>query len=109
MTPDQSTPIIPLLGRVFWIMVGPLVLTLLTFTIIRIGSGWLTAADIAFFVVLGGMVLGRWLEFRGGSPQTSTGEPATAAHLRRYAVGTILVGLLIWVVANLIGNHLLER
>jgi hypothetical protein len=40
------------------------------------------------------------------NPQTSTDE---SAHLRRYVLGTIPLGLDVYVRANLIGNHLLIR
>lgn len=95
--------------RVFWMMIGPLALLLLTFNIVKIGNGWLTAADFAFLAVLGGVILARWLEFRGGNPQTATGEPAAPAHLRRFVMAAIPVGLGVWIIANLIGNHWLAR
>jgi hypothetical protein len=55
------------------------------------------------------MLLGRWLEFRGGHAQTATGEPATRADLRRYLVTATVVGLLVWVAANVVANHWLAR
>ena len=55
------------------------------------------------------MLLGRWLEFRGGNPQTTTGEPATPADLRRYVLTLIVAGPILWALANLIGNHVLAR
>ena len=48
-------------------------------------------------------MLGRWLEFRGGQPKTSTGEPATAADLRRYLLMTSTLGIVVWIVANVLG------
>ena len=107
MTPTTSPLVI--LARVYWMMLGPLLLALLAFTIIDRGNGWFTPADLAFLVVLGGLLLARWLEFRGGNPQTSTGEPATPAHLRRYVCGAVLLGFAAWGVANLLGNHWLSR
>jgi hypothetical protein len=109
MMPTQSDASLPVfLGRLFWMMVGPLILVLLAFTIVIKGSGWLTLPDLAFLGVLGSLLLARWLEFRGGNPQTSTGEPATSAHLRRYAISTIVLGVSAWVAANFVGNHLLN-
>jgi hypothetical protein len=75
------------------------------FAIVSNRGGWLTAADVIYFVALGAMLLGRWLEFQGGSPQKATGEPATAEDLRRFVFVAGPVGLAIWVIANLIGNH----
>lgn len=89
----------------FWIMLGPGILFLLGLSIARGGGGWFTLKDIAFVAVLAGLVLGRFVEFRGGDPRTATGEPATREHLRRYIVLILTIGLGVWIVANLIGNH----
>jgi hypothetical protein len=88
----------------FWMMIGPALLFLLAVAIGREGGGWLTPQDIAFFAVLCGMILGRLLEFRGGDPRTADGQPATKAHLRRYAAAVLAIGLGVWTAANLIAN-----
>lgn len=95
------------LARLFWIFVGPLALAVLAFAIVKTGNGWLTGPDFAFLGLLAGVMLARCLEFRGGHAQTADGEPATPAHLRRYLVGATLIGLAVWVVANVIGNNVL--
>jgi hypothetical protein len=92
-------------SRIFWVILGPMLLALLTMGIVSRGNGWLTLLDLAFLAVLVAVIGARWIEFHGGAAQTSTGEPATAAHLRKYAVVTIVVGLGVWIVANLLGNH----
>ena len=61
-------------------------------------------SDLTYFLVLGGMALGRWTEFQSGQPLTATGEPATPAHLRRYLPGLSTLGLGIWIAANVLGN-----
>ena len=105
MSTSTSTPLIPVLGRLFWLMAGPLGLVLTLYFIVTSGTGWTTLADLIYFLLLGGMVLGRWLEFRGGNPRDSLGEPVTAADLRRYALKVALVGPAVWVAANVLGNH----
>lgn len=107
----DNTPISgsSVLARVCWMMIGPMVLALLAFHIVSAGSGWFTPADFAFLAVLGGTVLARWVEHRGGHAQTATGEPATADHLRRYVLGAMLLGLGAWSLANLLGNHWLAQ
>ena len=93
------------LARMFWIQLGPMILIILALNIIMYGRGWFTALDLIFLALLGGLVLARWFEFRGGNPLTSTGEPATKSHLRRYAIGSTIAGLGTWVFANLLGNY----
>ena len=101
----ESQPGGSCLSRLLWMMIGPMILMLLTVNIINSGSGWLTAADVAFFVVLGIMLLARWFDFRAGNPRTISGDPATPRHLRRYLPLTLVIGLGVWAAANAIGNH----
>lgn len=106
-SPQDATSVLGLLGRFFWMMVGPLLLIVLAVSILTSGGGWWTAADAAFVVVLAGMLLGRWLEFRSGNARTSYGEPAPPEHLKRYAAVAAGTGAALWTVANLLGNHIL--
>ncbi len=108
MDSSDTTRLIPVFGRLFWMMVGPIALVMATYFIVSSGGGWTTAADLLFFVILGGMIVGRWLEFRGGRPQTQTGEPATAADLRRYILMVVTAGPTVWVIANILGNYVLR-
>jgi hypothetical protein len=109
MAGSNTTPLIPLFGRLFWMMIGPLALVLTIYFIATSGTGWTTTADLLYFVILGGMAIGKWLEFRGGSPETTTGEPATVADLRRYILMLVTIGPVVWVLANLVGNYLLAK
>lgn len=107
MANEETTSVLAILCRVFWMLLGPMFLGLTAFLVIRVGNGWLTIADFAYLAVLGGMMLARWLEFQLGRPLTAEGEPATPGHLRRYLIGLGVIGLAVWVIANVIGNHAL--
>lgn len=93
------------LGRMIWMMIGPATLFLLGLNIVLNGGGWLSKKNIAFLAVLGVMIIGRFLEFRGGDPRTASGEPATRDHLRRYIMLVLVTGLGVWTIVNLIGNR----
>jgi hypothetical protein len=108
MRDSQSAALSPIFGRLIWMLVGPMALTLLTFAIVSERGGWFTVFDVFFFVVLGVMFLGRWLEVRGGSPQTSFGEPATESDFRRYVLAASVGAPVVWVLANLLANHWLS-
>jgi hypothetical protein len=109
MTPNQpTTSVLVCFSRVFWMILGPMMIAVLTFTIIRIGNGWFTFADFAFLAALGTLLLARWMEFRGGDPHTATGGPASRGHLRRYALTALPLGLGVWVFANVLGNHVMK-
>jgi hypothetical protein len=102
----NSSSVLVVFGRAFWIMIGPMLLTA-TALMILTKPGWRTGADITFLATLAGMILGRLLEHLGGNPQTSTGEPSTPADLRRFVLFTLVGGLALWLVANLIANYVL--
>jgi hypothetical protein len=87
------------LGRLTWMLLGPMALLLATLSLFTRGRSTFGTADGAFFAALGAMLLGRWLDFRGGTPLTADGEPATAAHLRRFVLWTTVAGAAIWAAA----------
>jgi hypothetical protein len=109
MRDSQSPALSAIFGRLIWMLVGPMALVLMTFAIVSEGGGWLTGFDISFFLILGAMFLGRWLEFRGGRPQKATGEPATQRDFRRYVLTAAIAAPVVWVLANLVGNHWLSH
>jgi hypothetical protein len=117
MNPNlESTPAKPgeirsfwVLGaRLTWIIVGPVALLGISYGIVYGGYGWLTGLDAAFGTVAGLMLLGRWSEQRSGSATTLTGEPATSEQLKRYVTILIPAAAALWVIANLVGNHVLK-
>jgi hypothetical protein len=94
-------------ARVTWFFLGPAALMLILVGIVSRGDGWLTALDAAFGVVVGLMILGRWVEQRSGAAMTVTGQPATVAQYRRYITRLPPAAVAVWVVANVLGNHIL--
>jgi hypothetical protein len=107
--PDDNTgqtsslgALVAVLGRLLWMFVGPLALTVLACSLALKSTGLFTVADAAYFGVLGAMLLGRWLEFRGGSPQTMTGERATDRDLRQYLLWAAILGFAVWVIIALV-------
>lgn len=97
-----------LIGRILWMMVGPVTLLLIALQIAREWDGWFSLPSLAYIVVLLATFLGRWMEFQGGFPKTATGEPATTDHLRRYALASSTIGIAVWFIANLVGDHLID-
>ena len=92
-------------ARLFWMMVGPASLAVFTIFIMRRDVSWLSFPNIAFLVVLASMIFARWWEFRGHNPTTGWGEPATPADLRKYVLSTTVIGLCIWLGANLLRTY----
>ncbi|MCI0381313.1 MAG: hypothetical protein L0215_27320 [Gemmataceae bacterium] len=109
MPATEGITLFTILCRLTWMLFGPFALMFAAFSIVRLGESWLTAADIAFFVILGVMLLGRYLEFQSGQAQTASGEPATRAHLVRYLTVMPVVAIGAWVLLNLVAVHWLAR
>jgi hypothetical protein len=105
MDTNQPTPGYAGFGRLFWVVLGPMLLSITTMHIFLNGTGWHTAADYVFFAILATMILGRWLEVLGGVPLTSTGEPATPRDFNRYVVFVLGAGIAIWITVNAFGNR----
>jgi hypothetical protein len=95
-------------ARLTWVPLGPLALLGIIGGIVSQGTGWFTGLDAAFGVVLGLMLLGRWVEYRSGSATTVTGEPATPEQFRRYMTFLPPLAVAVWIVANAVGNHVLK-
>jgi len=104
MTDETVTSTSAFLGRITWMMLGPMVLVLAAVAILKNADGWFAPLDAAYFAVLGLILLGRWAEYSSGGAKTANGEPATPAQYRNYMVATPMLGLAGWVIANLIGN-----
>ena len=95
-----------LLGRLMWMVLGPMLLLVITYAIVT-SEGWFTISDAAFAVVIGLMLGGRSIEQRSGTAMTATGEPATIEHFERYVKILLPVAAVVWVVANVMGNLIL--
>ena len=79
-------------ARIFWFVIGPAILLLLTLSLSSKGSGWFTPLDLAFLLVLAAVIFARWFEFRHGNAKTATGGPTTFAGFRLFVVGALFIG-----------------
>jgi len=105
--PREITSVTVLGARITWVAWGPMVLAFTTLGIVSRGNGWLTGLDLFFAAVVGSMILGRWVEQRSGAATTLDGEPATPRHYTRYVRLLLSAALVVWIIANVLGNHIL--
>lgn len=96
-----------LLGRLMWMLFGPVILAYTIYIIVSRGEGWLTPWDAVFVIVAALMIGGRWIEQRSGTAMTATGERATPEDFARYVRILLPAAIGVWIVANVVGNHLL--
>jgi hypothetical protein len=83
---------------------GPAILALLAYAMATAEKSWFAARSIAFLVVLILVVVARWTD-----PLNSFGEPSTPDVLKRYVIGAVGIGIVVWVLANLLGNQFLAQ
>jgi divalent metal cation (Fe/Co/Zn/Cd) transporter len=95
-------------ARLTWVILGPIAFVLLVVGIVQRGNGWLTGLDGLFGLVVGLMILGRWVEQRSGAATTLTGNPATLQQCKRYIAILSGVAVVTWTAANILGNHILR-
>jgi hypothetical protein len=93
--------------HLLWLFIGPFALLLFLMNIARTGSGWLTGLDLGLLIVVILMLCARWIDQRSGQATTVYGEPSTWADFRRYALTLPVLAGVAWIVANVIGNHIL--
>ncbi|MFH1417304.1 MAG: hypothetical protein ABII12_03345 [Planctomycetota bacterium] len=103
---DGNSSGVVLLGRLVWVILGPMFALLITCVIVN-RAGWFTPWDAALGIVVALMVGGRWVEQRSGSAMKATGEPATVEHYKRYVRVLLPLAAGVWVAANVLGNHIL--
>lgn len=83
-------------AHLFWIFVGPVVMALLLISIAMRRTVDISATDIAFFLVAGAVLACRWIDQRSGQATTGTGQLATWADFRRYAIRLPPTAIGIW-------------
>ncbi|MBN1511695.1 MAG: hypothetical protein JXB13_06750 [Phycisphaerae bacterium] len=105
--PGQITSLRVLAARMIWVFFGPVALALILWQIVACGDGWRTTLDVLFAAVLALMLLARWVEQRSGEATTLMGEPATPRHWRRGSAMLFVGAIAVWVLANVLGNHVL--
>jgi hypothetical protein len=93
--------------RIFWMLLGPAVLFAILFGNTMEDKSWFSGADLAFFILLGLVVLARWVEQRSGQCTLADGQASTWKDFRRYVGVVVPVALAIWAASNVIGNYLI--
>lgn len=105
---DVRMTVSGLLARTTWLLAGPFALLVTLYGIVNTSSGWVTTLDAVFFVIVGLMIGCRWAEQRSGQGTSAYGEPSTWADFQRYVKALVPLALGAWMVANVLGNHILS-
>lgn len=109
MANQESKSLLTLFVRMYWMILGPMLIFLMAFAVVWVGGGWRTTADFGYLAAVLATMLARWFDFHLGHPETAKGKPATPRDLSRYVIGVGAIGLALWIVANLVGNYVLAN
>ena len=97
---DKQRGILAILARTFWMFLCNFALMVCAANIFMGESKSTRTSDIIFWCVVPAMIIVRFLDIKFLDGQTATGEPATLAHWRRYAVLLIVISAIIWSAAH---------
>ena len=91
--------------RLWWMFLGNAVFLFSGLYIAVGGRGWrLSLVDVVFWAATVSLLFARFLDISWYRGSTSTGEPTTMAHWRRYAVLLLVISVALWV-----GAHFVSR
>ena len=97
----SNTSVLGCLIPTFWMLVGNGILALCAVAIAARSASF-SAADLFYWLTVGGLLAARYVDIRYLNGRTAEGKPATPAHWRRYAVILIAVSAVAWIVAHAI-------
>jgi len=100
MHTKPTTSGVVVLARMFWLLIGPATLSITAIAIAENHTGWFGPRSIGFLVVLGLVILSRWLD-----PETSDGDPVTPKQRGIYMILAVIFGLTGWAAANMLGVY----
>lgn len=96
----QFTPPAGCLLRIFWMMIGNLILLVSAFGIAQSQSGFLGVADAFYWGTVGCLLAARYVDVRHLKGLTADGAPASMAHWRRYAVFVLIAATGLWLAVH---------
>jgi hypothetical protein len=89
--------------RLFWMIVGNALLFLCAMAIAQGTSSWFSPIDALFWIIVGSLLITRYVDIRYFNGMTGDGDAATMADFRRYAVLLAMIAFCLWVGAHVLG------
>lgn len=93
----KSNPM--LFARMFWALLGPMLMAPALMGIFLRDRDSLGLSDAFFLLIVLGMLIGRWMDYRYGSGKSSTGEPSTHGEFMRYILLVAIGAAAAWLIA----------
>ena len=97
---SKQDSIVGLLARIFWMLIGNMVLAISMIIIIQHKGSMFHAADLVFWITIAAIILVRYLDIKFWGGLTAAGGPATIANWNRYAAALLIGSAVVWVVLH---------
>jgi len=103
---SKQDSIAGLLARMFWMLIGNMVLVISIIIIIQHKGPMFHAADVVFWVTIAALILVRYLDIKFWGGMTAAGGPATIANWNRYAAALLIGSVGVWALSHVV-NYLI--
>ena len=97
---SKQDSILGLLARIFWMLIGNMVLAISMIIIIQHKGSMFHAADLVFWITIAAIILVRYLDIKFWGGLTAAGGPATIANWNKYAAALLIGSAVVWVVLH---------
>ena len=93
--------------RVFWALIGNVILFFTAIVILRHKGEAFHTADIVFWGIVMALALARYLDIKLWDKSDATGKPASTTRWRKYAVVLLVCSAVIWVLSHIINYFMI--
>jgi hypothetical protein len=91
--------------RVFWALIGDVILFFTAIVILKHKGETFHTADIVFWGIVTAIALARYLDIKLWGEADASGKPASTTRWRKYAVILLICSTAVWIVSHTI-NYL---
>jgi hypothetical protein len=99
-SPPEYDPASGCLLRVFWMMIGNVLLVFCAYAIFQNRQSLLGVADAFFWATAVSLLAARYTDIRYLRGRTADGNPASLVHWRRYAATVLVASAILWFFAH---------
>lgn len=103
---SKQDSIFGLLARMFWMLIGNMVLAISMIIILQHKGSMFHAADLVFWITIAALMLVRYLDIKFWGGMTAAGGPATIVNWNRYAVALLISSVGVWALSHVV-NYLI--
>lgn len=106
---EKYDSIFSLFVRVFWALIGNVILLFTAIYILRHKGEIFHIADIVFWGTTTALVLARYVDIKFWGDSAVAGQPASTAPWRRYAIVLLICSTTVWVISHAINYLVINK